>query len=615
MLANRAAQELTWLVYLVIFLSVTRDAVRQPRRSTINIALFFAVPFVVILISSVRQLGWLPASPITGAISGSLLLGISYVLLRLVADFTVVPPRLLTLAGLVLVGLDAGLFVFLGRPQLWLTALQVGYFLGLQCYAGWAFWQASQRSSGVTARRMTAAALGSVWLGVAVLFIALTRLGAVWATLSQLCSLASAASYYIAFAPPRLLRRAWQEPELRAFLGRAAQLPRLPSARQIADEIAAGAARAVGAQKASVGLLNPATGQLHFVVDGEELVLAVDSTYPAGAAYSEQRALFVDDLPQRYPSSAARSRHYGATALLAAPITAGTTRLGVLAVYATRAPLFAADDLALVALLADQAAVVLESRTLIETASRLAAREETSRLKEDFLSSAAHDLKTPLTTMIAQAQLLERRILRDPTAPADLTAVQRMIREAERLRTLVLELLDAAQAEQGQLVGRREAVDLSQLAAETCERHCTARHRCILEAASPVVGQFDRTRIAQLLENLVENAVKYTPAGGDIRVKVWNDDTTAHFSVADTGIGIPPTDLPTLFDRFFRASNVDARRFAGMGLGLFICRGIVEQHGGQIWATSALGSGTTFWVELPLQVSEPAGRLPADPRY
>jgi len=104
----------------------------------------------------------------------------------------------------------------------------------------------------------------------------------------------------------------------------------------------------------------------------------------------------------------------------------------------------------------------------------------------------------------------------------------------------------------------------------------------------------------QLAENLVENAVKYSPNGGAVRVKVWREDGWNHLSVADKGIGIPVGDLPHVFDRFHRGKNVDDRRFAGMGLGLFICRGIAEQHGGHIEVDSLPGQGSTFHVTLPV---------------
>ena len=105
--------------------------------------------------------------------------------------------------------------------------------------------------------------------------------------------------------------------------------------------------------------------------------------------------------------------------------------------------------------------------------------------------------------------------------------------------------------------------------------------------------------IPQLLENLIENGIKYSPRGGDVVVKVWSEADCAYISVSDQGIGIPAHDLPHIFERFYRAANVDDRQFAGMGLGLFICRGIVEQHGGSIHVSSRPGVGSRFEIELP----------------
>jgi signal transduction histidine kinase len=286
--------------------------------------------------------------------------------------------------------------------------------------------------------------------------------------------------------------------------------------------------------------------------------------------------------------------------VLAAPISAGEKRLGVLVVYAPRAPIFADDDLALMQLLADQAAVILESRTLIDEATRVRAREEATRLREDFLSAAAHDLKTPLTSLIGKAQLMERLALRNPAAPADLAGLQLLVREGQRLRQIVLELLDAARAEQGRLVGERAPVDLVALAEEVCARHTIDHYHCAVESDGSVIGMYDAFRITQLLENLIENGIKYSPQGGDVQVKIWSEAGCAYISVSDQGIGIPPHDLPHIFERFYRAANVDDRQFAGMGLGLFICRGIAEQHGGHIDVSSQPGAGSRFQIELPL---------------
>jgi signal transduction histidine kinase len=323
-------------------------------------------------------------------------------------------------------------------------------------------------------------------------------------------------------------------------------------------------------------------------------------THFAGRAFELQRAIFSTDPIRDNPDGAADYRTRNVGAVLAAPITAGERRLGVLTLSAERPPIFAGSDIELASLLADQAAVILESRALIDHAARVRAREEATRLKEDFLSAAAHDLKTPLTTVVAQAEFLERRATRDPGAPADVEGIRRVVRESKRLAGLVGDLLDATRLEQGRLVGEREPVDIATLAQEVCSHDASAPNICQVEASAPVVGVYDRRRVEQLLQNLVENAKKYSPEQTPITIRVWQEDGEARVAVEDSGIGIPAADLPRIFERFSRASNVDDRRFHGMGLGLFICRGIVEEHGGRIWVESEVGRGSTFHVALPI---------------
>ena len=179
--------------------------------------------------------------------------------------------------------------------------------------------------------------------------------------------------------------------------------------------------------------------------------------------------------------------------------------------------------------------------------------------------------------------------------------MRRIVVEAKRLSSLVLKLLDASRLEQGKLVGDREPVDLVELARDVARRDSHQGRRITVSADAPVVGSYDPQRIGQVLENLVENAVKYSPADSEVAVAVSNRNGEAFIDVTDEGIGIPASDLPRIFDRFHRASNVDDRRFAGMGLGLFICKGIVEQHGGHISVESRIGAGSTFHVVLPLE--------------
>lgn len=586
----------------MIFIVAALRAARQPTRAHADITLFFGALTFVILASRIATLsGTTP--PWLTALEVAILMAMPYVLLRLVDDFTHVRSVLKRLAEL---GLAAGIIAtYASVPTLptAVTLYVVAYFFIVSVSCAIAFIRTARRSKGVTRRRMEAISLGSILLGTDLLVAGLTPLAppedrAVLQALGQVLGLGSAIAYYLGFAPPPILRRAWQEPELRAFLARAASLPRLPTTLDIVRELEKGAANSTGTT-ARIGLWQEDTSKLRFWEDDDTTVDLEAGAHFAGRAFELQRPVFSTNPIRDNPDGAANYRSRSVGAVLAAPITAGERRLGVLTLSAQRPPIFAVSDIELASVIADQAAVILESRALIDHAAGVRAREETTRLKEDFLSAAAHDLKTPLTTVVAQAEFLERRATREPMAPADLAGIQRVVRESKRLAGLVGDLLDATRLEQGRLVGEREPVDLATLAHDVCARDAI-EPLCRVDASAPVVGVYDRRRVEQLLQNLVENARKYSPERTPVKVKVWQEGREARVSVADHGIGIPAADLPRVFERFSRASNVDDRRFHGMGLGLFICRGIVEEHGGRIWVESEVGKGSTFHVGLPI---------------
>ena len=587
------------LTFLALFVLTARNLIRRPTRANVDIALFFGA--LVVAIASGRITALTGPIPVLSAVAGVLAVALPYILLRLLDDFAGVPVPVQRLAEAGL-ALSAVAIVLAGVPRpAAITLLLVTYFATLALYVAARFVRQSRRGHGVTRRRMQAVGLGIGLLAIAAIAsgiaaVTLPDVAAILSGLTQTLALGSGIAFFIGFAPPRALRRAWQEPELRGFLKRAASLPRLPDTASIVSALERGAANTLGA-RATVALLDPVARALRITGAEADLPETLDERSLAWRVFETQRPAYFPDVARANPQHAEQYARASVRSLLLAPITAGERRLGVMAAYAERAPIFDEDDLELVALLADQAAVTLESRALIDEATRVRAHEQATILKEEFLSAAAHDLKTPLTTLVAQAQFLERKAQRDPAAPMDLAGLGRIVREAKRLSTLVMELLDVDRLEHGKLVGEREPTDLVETAREVSD--AAGGGRVTVEATGPVVGRFDRRRIAQLFANLVENALKYSAPASPVLVKVWEEGPTARISVQDHGIGIPPDDADHVFERFRRASNVDDRRFSGMGLGLYICKGIVEQHGGRIWVESELGKGSTFHVGLP----------------
>jgi signal transduction histidine kinase len=594
---------LTHTVYVLLCLVLVARAVNRPSWVNIDTAAFFACVALVVVLSDTASAFNLRRTLTSTAATGALTLALPFLLLRLVDDFQHIPFVMLVVAGAGTVLAALALFAAPTSPP-WLSTILSTYFVVVVGYAALCFARHARAANRVTRYRLGAVVVACVCLALAVVFsvVATRVVGAhdTWKLLSDLASLASALSFFIGFAPPTWLEDAWREPEVRSSLRRASELARLPDLEELLAELEDRAAHALGWSTASVGYWHEPSQTLRFFEpDGTERPLSPSDSI-AGHAFSAQSALFVPDAAQYDPSNADLYRRQGVRAALAAPITASQRRLGVLLVYGPLPPIFADSDLALVELLADQAALILENRALIDASASVRAREETARLKEDFLSSAAHDLRTPLTGILAQAQLLKRRAELRPNAPPDLVGIDRLIAEGRRLSTLVTNLLDGGRVAEAQLVVVREYLDLTELVHDVCQHSWGAVGRCRVEASGPVLGAFDPVRIRQLLENLIDNGVKFSPPEAVVSVRVWQQSGWAKLDVADQGIGIPPSDLAHLFERFHRASNVDDRRYAGLGLGLFICHGIVQQHGGAISVDSRVGVGSTFHVELPL---------------
>jgi signal transduction histidine kinase/CHASE3 domain sensor protein len=253
----------------------------------------------------------------------------------------------------------------------------------------------------------------------------------------------------------------------------------------------------------------------------------------------------------------------------------------------------------------------------IFTARDVTVERRAEQMKDDFVATVSHELRTPLTSIVGYAEL----VLDPDAGVGTLEPMQRQFlevvhRNAKRLHRLVGDLLFFAQVEAGRLQVERLPVDVVELAERTLEvARPVADERGVtleLDASAPAAVAGDSAKLEQMLDNLMSNAVKFTPPGGRVSLGVHRDGDDVAITVQDTGIGIAPDELDQLFERFFRASSATSREIPGTGLGLAIAKTIAEAHDGRIEVRSVLGKGTRFAVLLPAaSVDEPARVLDA----
>jgi signal transduction histidine kinase len=227
-------------------------------------------------------------------------------------------------------------------------------------------------------------------------------------------------------------------------------------------------------------------------------------------------------------------------------------------------------------------------------------QRDIARMKDELLSVTSHDLRTPLTVLRGQAQLLQRALRQNGSEQLQ-NRIDLMLSQTDRLTNMLNRLLDLTKVEAGRLDLRLERMDLVSLIRTLVSSigALSANHCITVQAPQRLEGDWDEGRLGQVLQNLITNAIKYSPAGGSITIAAVSDDREVRVSVCDTGVGIPASDLPHVFDRFYRVAGTSG--LEGSGLGLYICQGIVAAHGGRIWAESdGPGGGATFTFALPL---------------
>jgi signal transduction histidine kinase len=242
----------------------------------------------------------------------------------------------------------------------------------------------------------------------------------------------------------------------------------------------------------------------------------------------------------------------------------------------------------------------LESALAI--ASDVSALKEVERLREEWTSVVAHDLRQPTTVILGYGSLLEKSDTQ--FSPPVRLQVAHILDSARLLSRMIRDLLDSSRIETRRLALERRVVDLTALVPAVVERaaEMTRNHVVTVTIRSKLLSiNADPGRIEQVLTNLLANAAKYGNSRSEIHVTLGVENDVVKVGVTNRGPGIRPEELSTIFNRFIRTRSAQQRTREGLGLGLYIAKGIVEAHGGRIWAESTPGETTTFWFTLPIE--------------
>jgi signal transduction histidine kinase len=300
--------------------------------------------------------------------------------------------------------------------------------------------------------------------------------------------------------------------------------------------------------------------------------------------------------------------------LLILPLRTRREMIGALVIAANDPDRSMTDDkLPLAEILAERASLAIENAKLYtEQVDARRKVEDLSRLKDEFLSIASHELRTPVTSIKGYTQLAKMLIKEGDLSTSE-EYLDIALDQIDRMSRLILELLDVSRIETGRLEIRREPIAWSHFVRDVVHRHHTAVSDRRFHVSVPDDGKIvtgDRDRLEQVLGNLLENAVKYSPDGSDVTVSVDERGDSFITAVCDRGIGIPADELGQVFERFHRGRQVSSTNYGGLGLGLYITKQIIERHGGTIWVESKEGQGTTFFFSLPVSDQAAVAALP-----
>jgi len=592
---TEALQVLTYTVSLAFILLgfvTLRDYLRHPERSRGFLALAIGLLAITNVLGEIQTFSDNALGVVGQDLSVLVFLASGYALLLFRGSFIRLSPRArwIALAAVIVVGV---LFIVANpafRPGARPNGFQAGVTLLVilvwcACVAEpiVQFWLASSGRPAVQRGRLRALAGGYAALVVILLFAglgsALTQLPPVGQLAIDLVALLVAPLLYIAFAPPRMLRREWMYPEEQAYRDAVRELLLFsPTRQKLAERALEWAIRFVGADAG-------------FIADSDGSVLAARGM-DEGQAERLKAQLGAPDqegmraIPGTEPQTAV---------VVPLPLASGT---GVLAVVSGPfTPFFGTEEVGRLTGYATNVVAGLDRAILTE---RIAALERT---KTEFLNLASHELRGPITVIRGYLSMLERGSLGEVPEGAR-KALPVLTAKADEMNAMVEQMIEAARLEEGKLelsTRRADLREVARTALEMAQPFTDAAHALVFESpdiAIPVTVDVDR--IGTVVGNLLTNAIKYSPAGGPVTLKVSTGDHVGTISVTDTGVGIPPDRLDRLFTRFGRIVTPETSHIPGTGLGLYLSRELARLHGGDITASSVLGKGSTFVLAVPL---------------
>jgi signal transduction histidine kinase len=336
-------------------------------------------------------------------------------------------------------------------------------------------------------------------------------------------------------------------------------------------------------------------GRTRFSIDAHNPV--ADAARSRTATWLQNKA----ELQMQYPEHVAFFEKAGYRAIVALPLISRGELIGALRLSFSEERALDAEDRAFLTAFAQQCALALDRAQLREEAiaARELAERATSR-RDEFLSIVAHDLGNPMSTISLWAAIVLRAPLAGPDGETIRTGAAVIQKAVRRMGLLLHDLGDVASIDSGRLKIERLEGSAETIVADVLEAYaplCVEKGLSITGKASVLRLSCDRDRVGQVLGNLVANAIKFTPNGGTIAIEAVPLEREVRFSVADTGHGIPEEAREHVFERYWRGKDSDYT--SGLGLGLFISKGIIASHGGRIWVESTAGRGSTFYFTLP----------------